>query len=155
MADYAKMLEAARDAVTIASGVCRQVQSALDSVRQITKDDKSPVTVADFASQAVVARVLTDRLGEIVLVGEEDSKFLREDGHDAHLEAVVAAAQEVFDDLNADDVLKLIDIGAGDTHHGGFWTLDLKVSRDVLIPRAETELLVELALDPAPLLSVR
>lgn len=33
----------------------------------------------------------------------------------------------------------------------GFWTLDLKVSRDVLIPRAETELLVELALERIPL----
>ena len=32
----------------------------------------------------------------------------------------------------------------------GFWTLDLKVSRDVLIPRAETELLVELALERIP-----
>ena len=31
--------------------------------------------------------------------------------------------------------------------HRGFWTLDLKVSRDVLIPRPETELLVELALE--------
>jgi release factor glutamine methyltransferase len=30
--------------------------------------------------------------------------------------------------------------------HRGFWTLDLQVNRDVLIPRAETELLVELAL---------
>jgi hypothetical protein len=36
--------------------VCRQVQAALDEVRSITKDDKSPVTVADFASQAIVAR---------------------------------------------------------------------------------------------------
>ncbi|MFI4893988.1 MAG: 3'(2'),5'-bisphosphate nucleotidase [Phycisphaerales bacterium JB058] len=124
MADYAKMLEAARDAVTLSSGVCRQVQSALENVRQITKDDKSPVTVADFASQAVVAKVLTDRLGEVVLVGEEDSKFLREEGHGAHLEAVVAAVQGVFDDLTADDVLRLIDVGAGDTHHAGFWTLD-------------------------------
>lgn len=124
MADYAKMLEAARDAVTLASGVCREVQQALDSVREITKDDKSPVTVADFASQAVVASVLTDALGEIVLVGEEDSKFLREPEHEAHLDAVVAAVNDALDGKSTDDVLRLIDIGAGDTHHAGFWTLD-------------------------------
>ncbi len=124
MADYARFLEAAREAVTLSSGVCRQVQAALDEVRAITKDDKSPVTVADFASQAVVARVLRDRLGEVILVGEEDSKFLREPEHGAHLEAVTAAVREVFDDLDADAVLDLIDVGAGDTHHAGFWTLD-------------------------------
>ncbi len=124
MPDYAKMLEAARDAVTLSSGVCREVQLALDSVREITKDDKSPVTVADFASQAVVAKVLTDALGEVVLVGEEDSKFLRDPDHAAHLEAVLAAVNDAFGGLSADDVLKLIDVGAGDTHHAGFWTLD-------------------------------
>ena len=32
----------------------------------------------------------------------------------------------------------------------GFWTLDLEVTPDVLIPRAETELLVELALERIP-----
>jgi len=124
MADYAKMLETARDAVALASGVCREVQQALDSVRQITKDDKSPVTVADFASQAVVAKVLTDALGETILVGEEDSKFLREPEHAAHLDAVLAAVNEVMPELTNDDVLRLIDVGAGDTHHAGFWTLD-------------------------------
>ena len=124
MADYAKMLETARDAVSLASGVCREVQAALDSLRQITKDDKSPVTVADFASQAIVAKVLTDVLGEVFLVGEEDSKFLRQPEHAAHLDAVLAAVNEVMPELTSDDVLRLIDVGAGDTHHAGFWTLD-------------------------------
>ncbi|MBK6375994.1 MAG: peptide chain release factor N(5)-glutamine methyltransferase [Xanthomonadales bacterium] len=35
--------------------------------------------------------------------------------------------------------------------HRGFWTLDLLVTPDVLVPRAETELLVELALARIPL----
>lgn len=35
--------------------------------------------------------------------------------------------------------------------HRGFWTLDLDVTPDVLIPRAETERLVELALERIPL----
>ena len=35
--------------------------------------------------------------------------------------------------------------------HRGFWTLDLQVTPDVLIPRPETELLVELALARIPL----
>jgi 3'(2'), 5'-bisphosphate nucleotidase len=124
MITYSAALDAAREAVDLASGVCRQIQAALDDVRAITKDDKSPVTVADFASQAVVAKVLRERLGEVHLVGEESSRFLREDGHGAHLEAVLAAVRDVFPETTADGVLELIDLGAGDTHHAGFWTLD-------------------------------
>lgn len=37
------------------------------------------------------------------------------------------------------------------TKHQPFWTLDLKVSPDVLIPRHDTETLVEAALDKAPI----
>ncbi len=124
MNDYATMLEAARAAVTKASAVCRQVQSALDQVRSITKDDKSPVTVADFASQAIVAHELSERLGEVVLVAEESSAFLREDEHSAHLEATLAAVREVWPEADEDSMLEAIDMGASDTHHLGFWTLD-------------------------------
>lgn len=124
MPDYARMIEAAREAVTFASMACRQVQRSLDEVRAITKDDKSPVTVADFASQAIVGWVLRERLGTFVLVAEEASAFLREPEHAAHLDATVAAVQEVWADATAEDVLQAIDLGAGDTSHHGFWTLD-------------------------------
>lgn len=124
MHDYGKMIEAGREAVTLASSVCREVQASLDEVRAITKDDKSPVTVADYASQAIVAWVLRERLGEIVLVAEEASTFLREDDHAPHLEATLAAVREVWTDVTADEMLEIIDIGAGDTKHHSFWTLD-------------------------------
>ena len=124
MTDYAKMLEAGREAVSAASTVCRQVQHALDDVRSITKDDKSPVTVADFASQAIVAHTLRQELGQIVLVAEEASAFLREDEHRPHLEATLAAVQEVWPEATEESMLEAIDIGAGDTTHSAFWTLD-------------------------------
>jgi len=124
MSDHAAMMEAARRAVMAASGVCRQVQGALDQVRSITKDDKSPVTVADFASQAIVALELRDCLGEFTMVAEESSAFLRQDEHRLHLEATLAAVQEIRPGLTADALLEAIDMGTGDTHHAGFWTLD-------------------------------
>jgi len=124
MPDYSKLIDAGREAVTLASTVCRQVQASLDDVRAITKDDKSPVTVADFASQAIVAYVLRERLGDVILVAEEASAFLREDDHAAHLEATLAAVREVWPEATADEMLEVIDIGAGDTSHHSFWTLD-------------------------------
>jgi 3'(2'), 5'-bisphosphate nucleotidase len=124
MTDHAKYAEAARHAVVAASIVCRSVQDALDQVRAVTKDDKSPVTVADYASQAVVGYALRERLGDVVLVAEEASVFLREEENGLLLDAVVAAAREVWADATPESVLAAIDIGAGDTAHRRYWTLD-------------------------------
>lgn len=130
MSDHAAMMETARRAVMAASGVCRQVQGALEQVRSITKDDNSPVTVADFASQAIIALELRDRFGDITLVAEEASDFLREPEHRGHLDATLAAAQEARPELTAEALLDAIDIGTGEKSdkaaggHHGFWTLD-------------------------------
>ena len=125
MPDYAKLAQAAVRAVADAAIVCREVQQNLDRVRAITKDDRSPVTVADFASQAIVGRILHEELGrDTLLVAEEDSEFLRDEEHEAHLQATLAAVRAVWDDCDAEQLLDAIDIGSGDTHHAGFWTLD-------------------------------
>jgi HAL2 family 3'(2'),5'-bisphosphate nucleotidase len=124
MIDHAQYAQAGRQAVTAASIVCQEVQNNLDTVRSITKDDKSPVTVADYAAQAVVAMVLKEHIGEFVMVAEESSTFLRDEDNALILDAVVAAAKEVWDDATPELVLEAIDMGAGDTSHKKFWTLD-------------------------------
>lgn len=124
MPDYAMYAETARRAVSLACTVCREVQQNLADVQSITKDDRSPVTVADYASQAVIAHVLAEAFGEVILVAEEASSFLRDGEHAAHLEATLAAARLVWPEADEAGLLDAIDIGAGDTRHAGFWTLD-------------------------------
>lgn len=118
------MLEAARDAVAAAGSVCRAVQRTIDSLRAMIKDDRSPVTVADFASQAVVARILSERVPGFRLVAEESGEVLRRDDHAPHLQATIAAVQELWPETTERDLLAAIDLGAADTSHGAFWTLD-------------------------------
>ena len=43
----------------------------------LTKEDRSPVTVADFASQALVGKLLEETFPQDLLVAEEDSRSLR------------------------------------------------------------------------------
>lgn len=125
MPDYSSLLEAARHAVSDAMAVCREVQANMDVVRAISKDDKSPVTVADFASQAIVAHRLRERLGkDMILVGEETSAFLRNPENAAHLDATLAAVQVAWPEVTEQELIDAIDLGASDTHHPGFWTLD-------------------------------
>lgn len=130
MSDQVKRLEAARAAVFHACGVCRRVQRDLAGVGKLTKDDRSPVTVADFACQAVVARTLRERLGAVTLVAEESSAELRTriaagDGRLA--EMVLEALRPEWPGATLDEVLDAIDLGAGEPAHDdihGFWTLD-------------------------------
>lgn len=124
--DSALFARAARDAVAQAAIVCRAVQARLDDLRAITKDDKSPVTIADFASQAVVAKVLQQHLGtSIVLVGEEGSEYLRQPEHAPHLQAALEAAREAWPEVTEEEFLAAIDAGdAEPTHNHAYWTLD-------------------------------
>jgi len=130
VSDLNRRMEAARFAVSEACHVCRRVQQELERVRSHFKDDKSPVTVADFASQAVVARALSEQLGRITLVAEEAADELRNqlaDGSTDMADAVVEAVSPVWPGAKRDEVLDAIDIGGADppkdTLHG-FWTLD-------------------------------
>jgi HAL2 family 3'(2'),5'-bisphosphate nucleotidase len=118
------MTEAAVRAVADATLACRFVQRQLDTIRTITKDDRSPVTVADFAAQAIVAQSLRAALGDVRLVGEEASAFLRDPAHAAHLEAALIAAREAWPEVSQGELLDAIDVGGADPHADGFWTLD-------------------------------
>ena len=80
-------LNVAVAAVRTAAKVCQAVQS------QITRDamekkDRSPVTIADFASQAVVCRALADAFPEDPVVGEEDSTELQQPENTSFLQRV-------------------------------------------------------------------
>lgn len=72
-----KELSFALDAVRCAAAVCQAVQRRLLAGQTLSKQDKSPVTVADFASQAIVCRRLLEALSTDPLIGEEDSTDLR------------------------------------------------------------------------------
>lgn len=75
------MLEAERDfaleTVRAAVRICRMVQSEISPGRW-DKEDRTPVTVADLAVQAVVSGALAERFPGDPLMGEEESKELRE-----------------------------------------------------------------------------
>jgi 3'-phosphoadenosine 5'-phosphosulfate (PAPS) 3'-phosphatase len=56
--DYADDLKRALLAVRTASKACMKVQRELHAAQVVSKDDSSPVTIADYAAQAIVAWVL-------------------------------------------------------------------------------------------------
>ncbi|KAJ1850332.1 3'(2'),5'-bisphosphate nucleotidase [Coemansia sp. RSA 486] len=85
----AKERAVAIEAVERASNVCQSVFKRLVAEETLTKNDKSPVTVADFGAQAVVNSILEKHFPLDPIVGEEDSKDLQGDAGRVLREKVV------------------------------------------------------------------
>ncbi|EPS94454.1 hypothetical protein FOMPIDRAFT_1033350 [Fomitopsis schrenkii] len=81
-------------AVRRACALTSSVFNKLVRNETLTKDDKSPVTVGDFAAQAVVNTILSRTFPHDPIVGEEDASDLRADTGASLRERVVALANE-------------------------------------------------------------
>ena len=120
--------EAAVRAVRAAAHACRTVRHSADPA-VLDKADKSPVTVADFAAQALVCRALADAFPDDPVIGEEDAAALRageQRQFAGQVTAAVNAAGNVFSMPAATDadVFAWIDRGGAREYSERFWTLD-------------------------------
>lgn len=123
MTDPEAILAAMRTAVAEASIVCREVRRGDDDPARLAKSDDSPVTVADFAAQAVVLRRLTDALGPVAVVAEESTGALQD--APALRAKVRDAVRIVWTDATEDDVMTAIDLGGAQPPAAGpWWALD-------------------------------
>lgn len=112
----------ALDAVRRASVLVRRVQTKI-SRQVLEKDDRSPVTVADFASQALVGEMIERIFPDVPLVGEEDSQTLQAPAERPVLDQVTSYLSEVLPDATPDQVCAWIDRGGGEPGDL-FWTVD-------------------------------
>jgi 3'(2'), 5'-bisphosphate nucleotidase len=109
-------------AVREAAQLVRRVQKEMVG-EALTKGDKSPVTVADFAAQALIGKRLKETFPDMGFVGEESSTALRTDEGRATLEQITKFVRECIPDATAEDICEWIDHGAGEPTDN-FWTLD-------------------------------
>ncbi|HDP94085.1 MAG TPA: 3'(2'),5'-bisphosphate nucleotidase [Candidatus Aminicenantes bacterium] len=118
-------LRIARRAVIQAMEITRRVQADMTGCDTITKSDSSPVTVADFASQAVICSVLHRNFPAIPIVAEESATALRRPENRFARDRVAFYLESTngYSVWNDDDLFNSIDLG---NHSPGdrFWTLD-------------------------------
>jgi 3'(2'), 5'-bisphosphate nucleotidase len=121
---FPREIDAAMRALRAASEVCQRVQRGRIAGGTLTKGDKSPVTIADFGSQAIVCRELARALPGDAVMGEEDAAELREPGHSAIADAVVDEVRQATGVSAREEILGWIDRARSDGGRGRFWTLD-------------------------------
>ena len=120
---YERERETALQAVRQAGFLSREIETELIGEETLVKGDKSPVTVADYAAQAVVCRIVGDAFPGDAIVGEEDAKDLSAPENRGLLERVTSYVGRVIPGATEDEVCCWIDRGNGDAV-GRFWTLD-------------------------------
>lgn len=134
--------QVAIDAVLKATKLCEQVQAEMVSTDAIQKSDRSPVTVADFGSQALICKAIGDAFPEEVIVAEENAQSLKQNRH--LLERVTDYVDRFCKEgsrhavggvcnsdmcrpheaaVSAETVCEWIDQGSGEVGQS-FWTLD-------------------------------
>ncbi len=118
---YEKEKEIAIEAVQRAAKLCQQVRQ--DIPQAMTKDDKSPVTVADYGSQAVICQALGEAFPHDSIVGEEDAAQLRQPSLCDTLSKITKYVSFVFTNTTPEKVTQWIDRGNGKVGPR-YWTLD-------------------------------
>jgi HAL2 family 3'(2'),5'-bisphosphate nucleotidase len=111
-------LQAVRQAATLMRLIQRETV-----VSSLTKGDKSPVTVADFTSQAIIGRVLSQAFPDIPLVAEETSTALRDPDGENILAQVKEYVGRVIAGATLESVCDWIDFGGAEAGKR-FWVLD-------------------------------
>jgi 3'(2'), 5'-bisphosphate nucleotidase len=119
---YRTETDLALRAVRLAAALCRQIRQAGASL-DLDKPDRSPVTAADFASQALIAFFLKQAFPRDPIVGEEDSTLLRNPEQESLLQTVTDHVASFVPEATPRNVCTWIDQGAA-TPASRFWVLD-------------------------------
>ena len=123
--NYENELKTALYAVTKACRLCAGIQNSLAVEDTLNKSDRSPVTIADFGSQAIVNLVLRNVYPNDDYVCEEDSDQLRKEESTGLRKKVHVNVTKIFQTVSEEEMLDSIDIGSGDCDFKGrYWTLD-------------------------------
>jgi 3'(2'), 5'-bisphosphate nucleotidase len=112
----------AMKAVRQATLLVRHIQTEMVT-GALTKGDKSPVTVADFAAQAVVARLLKSTYPEMPLVGEENAAILETPEEAKTLERIRGFVSTQIRNASKEQVIDWINYGNAEPADR-CWTLD-------------------------------
>lgn len=121
MVDLTQEAQFSIDVLRDITPVAKKVQSEMAG-EKLTKSDRSPVTVADFALQALFSYYLFRNFPGDGILGEESSQELKKDSGRQTLQKVTRYVQELIPSATPSKVCEWLDFGLQGARR--FWTLD-------------------------------
>jgi len=110
-------------ATITASVLCQKINRDLARRGSILKSDRSPVTIADYGSQAIICKWIKEKFPCDAIVAEEDSTDLRNPAHSRILEQVTHYVNDFVPDASPERVCSWIDFSSH-VVTDRFWALD-------------------------------
>jgi len=123
MDEHSPEVVTAIQAAVKASELCQKIRKDLVGEEPILKSDRSPVTIADFASQAILCKWIRERFPHDTIVAEEDSKELKRPDHSKILGQVTDYVNAFIPTASSKEVCSWIDFSSN-VITDRFWTLD-------------------------------
>ena len=110
-------------AVIKASALCQKIGMDLVGGESLLKSDRSPVTIADYGSQAIICKLIRERFPDDTIIAEEDSKELRRPDRSKILEQVTDYVNAFVPTSTYGEVCSWIDFSSNSVTDR-FWALD-------------------------------
>ncbi|HWQ14634.1 MAG TPA: 3'(2'),5'-bisphosphate nucleotidase [Roseiflexaceae bacterium] len=120
---HARERQVAVEAVTQAAQICAGVRAEMVGAAFVQKDDRSPVTIADFSAQALICQRLSEAFPSDAIVAEEDATELRKHENAGTLDVVARYVRLALPEATRRDICHWIDLGTSQPADR-FWTLD-------------------------------
>lgn len=123
MDEHSPEVVTAIQAAMKASELCQKIRKDLVGEEPILKSDRSPVSIADYASQAILCKWIRERFPHDTIVAEEDSKELKRPDHSKILGQVTDYVNAFIPTASSKEVCSWIDFSSNSITDR-FWTLD-------------------------------
>jgi len=123
LGEHSLEVRTAIQAIIEASRLCQRVREDLAEGGSILKSDRSPVTMADYGSQAIICKLIKEAFPGDTIVAEEDSEELKKPIHSAILKQVSHYLNEFIPNSSPEAVCSWIDFGS-QAVTDRFWALD-------------------------------
>ncbi len=149
--DLREELKMATEAVREAARLCMDVLQEMQH-KPVRKRDSSPVTVADYGSQALICEALQRSFPDDPVVAEESASELLDEGNDAILDGILQHVRVYRPDADAGEIAGWIDVGAHGRPERRFWTLDPVDGTKGFLRGAQFAIALALVVDGRPVL---
>jgi 3'(2'), 5'-bisphosphate nucleotidase len=110
-------------AVIKASELCQKIGKDLVGGESILKSDRSPVTIADYGSQAIICKMIRENFPDDTIVAEEDSKELMKPDRAKTLKQVTDYVNVFVPNSSPKEICSWIDFSSNSISDR-FWALD-------------------------------